>query len=63
MERGDIMSGPGVKAVFTAVGSEEHEGDSGRCGVAEAMVRSLEVDMAANVDFGVGTVALREIPL
>lgn len=31
------------------------EGDSGCCGVAEAMVRSLEVEGAANVDFGVGT--------
>jgi len=62
LARGDVMSGPGVQAVFTAVGSEEHEGDSGRCGVAEAMVRSLEVDGAANVDFGVGTVASREAP-
>lgn len=62
LARGDVMSGPGIKAVFTAVGSEDHEGDSGRCGVAEAMVRSLEVDVAANVDFGVGTVASREIP-
>lgn len=62
LAKGDVMSGPGVRAVFTSVGSGEHEGDSGRCGVAEAMLRSLELDSAANVDFGVGTVASREVP-
>eukprot|EP00585_Thalassiosira_rotula_P013003 CAMPEP_0196130810 /NCGR_PEP_ID=MMETSP0910-20130528/1059_1 /TAXON_ID=49265 /ORGANISM="Thalassiosira rotula, Strain GSO102" /LENGTH=366 /DNA_ID=CAMNT_0041390187 /DNA_START=151 /DNA_END=1251 /DNA_ORIENTATION=- len=62
LARGDVMSGPGFKAVFAATGSDEHEGDSGRCGVAEAMLRSLEVERAANVDFGVGTVASREVP-
>ena len=62
LEKGDLLSGPGFKAVFTAVGSEEHEGDSSRCGVAEAMVRSLSVDNAANIDFGVATVASREPP-
>ncbi len=62
LQKGDVMSGPGIKAVFTAIGSEEHEGDSSRSGVAEAMVRSLGIEGAANVDFGVGTVASREIP-
>eukprot|EP00985_Skeletonema_marinoi_P027092 scaffold21709_cov146-Skeletonema_marinoi.AAC.3 len=62
LQKGDVMSGPGVKAVFTATGSEEHEGDSSRGGVAEAMVRSLGVEDAANQDFAVGTVAAREIP-
>ena len=62
LNKGDSLPGPGVKAVFTATGSEEHDGDTGRCGLAEAMVRSLELEEAANVDFGVGTVAAREIP-
>ena len=62
LAKGDVLSGPGVKAVFTATGTEEHEGDSGRCGVAEAMVRSLELEGAANVDFGVGTSARRDVP-
>ena len=62
LQKGDVLPGPGVKAVFTATGSEEHEGDSSRAAVAEAMVRSLEIEDAANVDFGVGTVASREIP-
>eukprot|EP00986_Skeletonema_menzelii_P012380 scaffold6832_cov81-Skeletonema_menzelii.AAC.3 len=62
LQKGDVMPGPGVKAVFTATGSEQHEGDSSRGGVAEAMVRSLEIEDAANIDFGVGTLAAREIP-
>ena len=60
--KGDELPGPGFKAVFTVTGSEVHEGDSGWCGVAEAMVRSMEFDGAANVDFGVGTIASREPP-
>lgn len=62
LRKGDVMPGPGVKAVFTATGSEEHVGDSSRSGVAEAMVRSLAREEAANKDFGVGTVASREPP-
>ena len=62
LQKGDTMPGPGFKAVFAATGSEEHEGDSSRAGVAEAMVRSLGIEDAANIDFGVGTVAEREIP-
>lgn len=62
LTKGDILPGPGMKAVFCATGSEEHNGDSGRCGVAEAMVRSLELENCANVNFGVGTIAGREVP-
>ena len=62
LTKGDVQKGPGMQAVFTATGSEQHEGDTGRCGLAEAMVRSLEIEYAKNVDFGVGTVASREVP-
>lgn len=62
LTKGDVQKGPGMQAVFTATGSEQHEGDTGRCGLAEAMVRSLEIENAKNVDFGVGTVASREVP-
>lgn len=62
LARGDVLPGPGMGAVFAATGTDVHAGDSGRCGVAEAMVRSLEVEGAANVDFGVGTAASREVP-
>ena len=62
LTRGDVLPGPGARAVFTATGSGEHQGDSGRCGVAEAMVRSLEEEGAANVDFAVGTKAGTEAP-
>jgi hypothetical protein len=59
---GDVLPGPGMTAVFTATGTGEHDGDTGRCGIAEAMVRSLEWEGAANVDFGVGTRKSRTIP-
>ena len=62
LAKGDVLPGPGVKAVFTAIGSEEHDGDSGRCGVAEAMLRSLELESTVNMDFGVGTVTARDPP-
>ena len=62
LERGDVMSGPGFKAVFASTGTGDHEGDTGRCGVAEAMVRSLELEGARNADFGVGTKESREVP-
>eukprot|EP00550_Attheya_septentrionalis_P007197 CAMPEP_0198285382 /NCGR_PEP_ID=MMETSP1449-20131203/4691_1 /TAXON_ID=420275 /ORGANISM="Attheya septentrionalis, Strain CCMP2084" /LENGTH=360 /DNA_ID=CAMNT_0043982789 /DNA_START=15 /DNA_END=1097 /DNA_ORIENTATION=- len=55
LEKGDVLPGPGAKAIFTATGTDEHPGDTGRAGIAEAMVRSLELDSAANVDFGVAT--------
>ena len=62
LTKGDVQKGPGMQAVFTATGSEQHEGDTGRCGLAEAMVRSLEIEYAKNVDFGVRTVPSREVP-
>lgn len=48
----------GESSVYSSGCREAREGDSGRCdcGVAEAMVRSLELEGAANVeDFGIGT--------
>lgn len=63
LRKGDVMSGPGLKAVFAAIGSDgTYDGDTSRCGIAEAMVRSLEMDMTANVDFGVGTERSRRVP-
>jgi hypothetical protein len=55
LEKGDVLPGPGATAIFTATGTDEHPGDTGRAGIAEAMVRSLELDSAANVDFGVAS--------
>eukprot|EP00559_Dactyliosolen_fragilissimus_P005598 CAMPEP_0184870426 /NCGR_PEP_ID=MMETSP0580-20130426/37403_1 /TAXON_ID=1118495 /ORGANISM="Dactyliosolen fragilissimus" /LENGTH=289 /DNA_ID=CAMNT_0027372475 /DNA_START=89 /DNA_END=958 /DNA_ORIENTATION=+ len=60
--KGDVLPGPGGRAIFTATGTDALPGDTGRCGLAEAMVRSLEVEAAGNVDFGVGTDEGREPP-
>ena len=62
LAKGDILPGPGFKAALTAIGTDEHDGDTGRCGLAEAMVRSLQYESAANIDFGVGTKLGREPP-
>jgi hypothetical protein len=63
LQKGDVLAGPGVKAVFAAIGSDgNYDGDTSRCGIAEAMVRSLEMDTTANVDFGVGTKKSRMVP-
>lgn len=62
LERGDVMVGPGAKAVFTATGTDQHDGDTSRCGIAEAMVRSLNVEAAGDADFGVGTKEGRDPP-
>jgi hypothetical protein len=63
LQKGDVLSGPGMKAVFAAIGSDGScDGDTSRAGIAEAMVRSLEMDMTANVDFGVGTEKSRRVP-
>lgn len=62
LAKGDVMKGPGNKAIFTATSNEACDGDTSRCGVAEAMVRSLALEQTANVDFGVGTAASREPP-
>ena len=60
--KGDVMPGPGGRAIFSATSSDAVAGDSSRCGVAEAMVRSLAVDSACNADFGIGTASSRTPP-
>ena len=63
LQKGDVLPGPGMKAVFAAIGSDgSYDGDTSRAGIAEAMVRSLEMDVTANVDFGVGTDKSRRVP-
>ena len=62
LAKGDVMPGPGVKAVFSANSGEACAGDTSRCGIAEAMVRSLQVPSAANTDFGVATRGARSPP-
>ena len=53
--KGDVLPGPGGKAIFTATSAEECDGDTSRAGLAEAMVRSLEMEQCGNIEFGVGT--------
>jgi len=62
LAKGDVLPGPGAKAVFTATGVDEALGDTSRCGLAEAMVRSLAIESCGNIDFGVGTVGNRDPP-
>jgi len=62
LARGDVLPGPGAKAVFTATGVEEALGDTSRCSLADAMVRSLAFESCGNLDFGVGTVGSRTPP-
>lgn len=62
LAKGDVMPGPGVKAVFTACGYEASPGDTSRSGIAEAMVQSLSRPNTANIDFGVGTAEARAPP-
>lgn len=62
LKKGDVLPGPGGKAVLTATSAEACPGDSSRCNIAEAMVRSLALEYASNVDFGIGTAA-RQVPL
>ncbi|KAL7524171.1 hypothetical protein ACHAWF_000840, partial [Thalassiosira exigua] len=47
LTKGDMLPGLGKGEVFAATGAKEHDEDSGRCGVAEAMVRSLELEGTA----------------
>jgi len=54
VSKGDVLEGPGFGAVFAATATDAQKGDSGRLGVAAAMVRALEHD-AGNYDFSVGT--------
>ena len=62
LTKGDVLSGPGAKAVLTAISDDECEGDTSRGGIAEAMVRSLEMDQAGNIDFGIATQKSRVPP-
>lgn len=62
LAKGDVLPGPGSKAVFTATGTEASPGDTSRGGICEAMVKSLAVENAANMDFGVATEEGRSPP-
>jgi hypothetical protein len=62
LKKGDVMPGPGAKAVFTATSSNACAGDSSRAGVAQAMVKSLLQEKAGSVDFGIGTAESRTLP-
>ena len=55
--KGDTMAGPGGKAILTATSSDACEGDSSRCAVAEALVKSLNIQGSS--EFAVGTVERR----
>ena len=54
LEKGDGMAGPGFTAALTATATEPGGGDSGRGGVANALVESLRVAAADNADFSIG---------
>lgn len=60
--KGDTMPGPGGKAILTANSSEECDGDSSRCSVADALIKCLKVEKVKNMDFAVGTVQSRVPP-
>uniref|UniRef100_A0A7S3QFY4 NAD(P)-binding domain-containing protein n=1 Tax=Chaetoceros debilis TaxID=122233 RepID=A0A7S3QFY4_9STRA len=62
LAKGDVLPGPGSKAVFTATGTDAAPGDTSRSGICEAMVKSLAVENAANMDFGVATEESRSPP-
>ena len=59
---GDTASGPGFKAVFTSTSSNAEPGDAGRVALAQALVRSLSREDAANKEFGVSTAEGRDYP-
>lgn len=62
LSRGDALPGPGARAVFTAIDSKACPGDTSRCGIAEAMVRSLMWEQVSNMDFAVANVDSRVTP-
>ena len=63
LSKGDVLPGPGFQAVFTATGTDGGlPGDTSRCGMAEALVRSLAFENVGNVDFGVSTLEGRIPP-
>ena len=59
---GDRVEGPGFFAVKASVNSGVEKGDSGRLGVAAAMVQSLAQEKAANTDFAVVSASNRAPP-
>mmetsp|Transcript_6277 Transcript_6277/g.14423 ORF Transcript_6277/g.14423 Transcript_6277/m.14423 type:complete len:343 (+) Transcript_6277:256-1284(+) len=59
---GDAVEGPGFLAVKAAVSWEAEKGDSGRLGVATAMVQALSQPNALNRDFAVTTAASSQPP-
>ena len=62
LRKGDSVEGPGFFAVKASVGSGVEKGDSGRLGVAAAMVQSLTQEKAANADFAVMSSVARSPP-
>jgi hypothetical protein len=62
LKKGDVLPGPGFKAAFGATSPEACEGDSGRGGVANALVEALRCEAAAESDFGVATASGRASP-
>lgn len=63
LAKGDVLPGPGFKAVFTATGTDGGlPGDTSRAGIAEAMIRSLAFANTGNIDFGVATKESRSPP-
>uniref|UniRef100_A0A7S3JUR7 Precorrin-2 dehydrogenase n=1 Tax=Aureoumbra lagunensis TaxID=44058 RepID=A0A7S3JUR7_9STRA len=59
---GDTAQGPGFRAVFTSTSPNAEPGDSGRVGVAQALVRSLALPNAGGAEFGVNTASARQPP-
>lgn len=62
LKKGDVLPGPGFKAAFGATSPDACDGDSGRGGVANALVEALRCEGAAEADFGVGTAKGRASP-
>ena len=59
---GDTLPGPGFTAALSSISEKACEGDSGRGGVAEALVEALACESAANGDFSVGTAEGKSAP-
>ncbi len=62
LEKGDVLPGPGNKAVFTASAPEPSVGDTSRGGIAGAMIECIARENSANCDFGIGASASRSPP-
>jgi len=62
LSKGDVLPGPGFTAAFGATSAEVCDGDSGRGGVAAALVEALRLEAATGSDFGVGTQQSRTSP-